>query len=154
MRSVSSRLGCKQPMLFLTAEHTIRDLLLAFSRSKRRVNGLEGYDAVCAVCSSLDGRSVSCRAIEMLGRALVAQTFVTASLGAVFSTEFAIDLYRDRSPRSFCDVTSDLTASGREKVGGGRSRFLMAFFTRKTGAKNSRKNSGSYLHWAESKSDF
>ena len=80
--------------------------------------------------------------------------FVTASLGAVFSPKFAIDLYRDRSPGSFYDVTSGLTATGREKVGGGRSRFLTAFFTRKTGAKNSIKTSGSYLHWAESKSDF
>ena len=43
------------------------------------------YDAVRAAYSSLDSRSVSCRATEMLGRALVAQTFVTASLGAVFS---------------------------------------------------------------------
>ena len=136
------------------SETWISPCSLAFSRSKRRVNGLERYDAVRAACSSLDGRSVSCRAIEILGRALVAQTFVTASLGAVFSPELAIDLYRDRSPGSFCDVTSGLTATGREKVGGGRSRFLTAFFTRKTGAKNSRKNSGSYLHQAESKSEF
>ena len=115
----------------------------SFSHSKRRViNGLERYGAVREAYSSLDSRSVPCRAIEMLGRALVAQTFVTASLGAVFSPEFAIDLYRDRSPGSFCDVTSGLTATGREKVGGGRSRFLTAFFTRKTGAKTLEKIQG------------
>ena len=104
-----------------------------------RVNSLEGYDAVRAAYSSLEGRSVSCCAIEMLGHALVAQTFVTASLGAVFSPKFAIDLYRVRSTRSFCDVTSGLTTTGREKVGGGRSCFLTAFFTRKTGAKKFRE---------------
>ena len=38
-----------------------------------------------AAYSSLDSRSVSCRTTEMLGRALVTQIFVTASLGAVFS---------------------------------------------------------------------
>ena len=108
---------------------------LSFSQSKYQVNGLERYDAMHAAYSSLDSRSISCHALEMLGRALVAQTFVTPSLGAVFSPEFAIVLYRDRSPGSFSDVTSGLTATGREKVGGGRSRFLMAFFTRKTGAK-------------------
>ena len=68
---------------------------MAFSRSKRRINGLERYDAVRAAYPSLDSRIVSCRAIEMFGRALVAQTFVTASLGVVFSPEFAIDLYSD-----------------------------------------------------------
>ena len=86
------------------------------------------YDAVRTAYSSLDSRSVSCRAIEILGRALVTQTFVTASLGAVFSPEFAIELYRKCSPGSFSDVTSGLTTTGREKVGGGRSRFLTAFF--------------------------
>ena len=136
------------------SETWISPCSLAFSRSKHRVNGLEGYDAVRAAYSSLDSRSISCRAIEILRRALVAQTFVTASLGAVFSPEFAIDLYRDRSPGSFCDSTSGLTATGKEKVGGGRSRFLTAFFTRKTGAENSIKNSESYLHQVESKSDF
>ena len=68
--------------------------------------------------------------------------------------EFAIDLYRDRSTGYFSDVTSGFTATGREKVGGGRSRFLTSYFTRKTAAKNSRKKSGSYLHQAESKSNF
>ena len=143
---MSPRLGCKQPMLFLTAEHTIRDLCAAQRHGyhpvlwpsvapNAGVNGLEWYDAVRAAYSSLDSRSVSCRAIEMLGRALVAQIFVTASLGAVFSLEFAIDLYRDRSPGSLCDVTSGLTATGKEKVRGGRCRFMTAFFTRKTDAK-------------------
>ena len=136
------------------SETWISPCSLSFSRSKCRVNGLERYDAVRTAYSSLDSRSVSCCAIEMLGRALVAQTFDTASLGAVFSPEFAIDLYRDRSPGSFSDVASGLTATGKEKVGGGRSRFLTAFFTRKTGAKNSIKHSGSYLHQAESISDF
>ena len=133
------------------------DITLFFGLQSLQTPGKRPYDAVRAAYSSLDSRSVSCHAIEMLGRALVAlvaQTFVTASLGAVFSPEFAIDLYRDRSPGSFCDVTSGLTTTGREKVGGGRNRFLTAFFTRKTGAKNSRKNSGSYLHRAESKSEF
>ena len=64
------------------------------------------------------------------------------SRSRLFPLKFAIDLYRDRSPGSFCGVTSGLTATGREKVGGGRSRFLTAFFTRKTGAKNSTKNQG------------
>ena len=113
---------------------------------------LERYDAVRAAYSSLYSMSVSCRAIEILGRALVAHTFVTTSLGVVFSPEFAINLYRNRSTGSFSDVTSGLTATGREKVRGGRSRLLMAFFTRKTGAKNSRINSGSCLYRAESKS--
>ena len=72
----------------------------------------------------------------------------------LFPLNSPFDLYRDRSPGSFSDVTSGLTATGREKMGGGRSRFLTALFTRKIGAKNSRKNSGSYLHQAESKSDF
>ena len=126
---------------------------LASSRSKRRVNGLERYDAVRAAYSSLDSRSVSCRAIEMLGRALVAQTFVTASLGVVFSPEIAIDLYRDRSPDP--SVTSRQFDRNRKRESGRWSKpFLTAFFTRKRGAKNSRKNSGSYLHRAESKSEF
>ena len=102
------------------SESWISPCSLAIRRSKRRVNGLEGYDAVRAAYSSLDGRSVSCRAIEMLGRALVAQTFVTDSLGAVFSLEFAIDLYRDRSPDPSVTSRQGLTtATGREKVGGG-----------------------------------
>ena len=122
------------------SETWISPCSVSFSRSKCRVNGLERYNAVRAAYSSLDSRNLSCRAIEMLGRALVAQTFVTASLGAVFS-------YRSRSPRSF----SDVAATGKDKVGGGRNRFLMACFTKKTGANYSRKNSGSYL---ESKSDF
>ena len=147
-------------MHFLTAENTIRDLCASQRHGyhpvlwpsvvpKRGVNGLKRYDAVRAAYSSLDSRSVSCRAIEMLRRAFIAQTFVTASLGTVFSPNSPLTCIE--IAQLDLSVTSRQADRNRKRESG---RWPKPFFTRKTGAKNSRKNLGSYLHWAESKSNF
>ena len=87
------------------SETWISPCSLSFSRSKRRINGLKRYDAVRAAYSSLDSRSVSCCAIEILGRALIAQTFVTASPGAVFSPQQGVVTPVDTVVRATTGVT-------------------------------------------------